>query len=432
MHLQVEYTEKWFLTINYYLKNDYDVENSIYKIINKNKNVNMKTILKYRTYFWYWNVLTTNTNITFDIVKNNLEFNWDWSYISQYYKITIETIINNFNLPWDWKSVICNINLIADLLLHHSVKKTQHTSFFGKILKYIYRKNSTTKNNSITNSKIKENISYHNKKNNNDNYGKLHIKYLNWQYMCENKHDAFDYLYNQYGEKWDWIALFKHNLITLEIVLNNPNLNWNWELLSEHKNITMEMIQNNPKLNWDYYKISSNPNLTINFIKHNFNKNWCWYDISKNQNITMEMIINNENLPWSEHGLIHNPNLSIGFIFENSQYYYNHSEKSHIVIVKLLNNTPRLFINFSKNNHLTMNVINDNMNFEWRWFFISSNPNLTLKFIINNLDKKWDWRNICENNFDYDRNTYIKSNIKKILLTKILESKKNINKHIKK
>ena len=52
---------------------------------------------------------------------------------------------------------------------------------------------------------------------------------------------------------------------------------------------------------------------------------------------------------------------------------------------------------------------------------ISKNPNITINDILNNLDKKWNWYFISLNSFKNNKIHYVKSNIKKILLTKILK-----------
>ena len=69
------------------------------------------------------------------------------------------------------------------------------------------------------------------------------------------------------------------------------------------------------------------------------------------------------------------------------------------------------------------------------WRKISLNKNLTLKIILDNLDKlkelpeglTWDWDNLCVNVFETDCKNYVKNQEKKLLLTKILECKKNNN-----
>ena len=42
-------------------------------------------------------------------------------------------------------------------------------------------------------------------------------------------------------------------------------------------------------------------------------------------------------------------------------------------------------------------MINNNLDKEWDWYFISSNPNITMEVIINNLDKPWNWGEISSN-----------------------------------
>ena len=43
-----------------------------------------------------------------------------------------------------------------------------------------------------------------------------------------------------------------------------------------------------------------------------------------------------------------------------------------------------------------MEMINNNSDKQWNWYFISLNPNITME-IINNPDKPWDWKCISHN-----------------------------------
>ena len=74
-----------------------------------------------------------------------------------------------------------------------------------------------------------------------------------------------------------------------------------------------------------------------------------------------------------------------------------------------------------KNPNITMKIILDNPDKNWNWDAISENPNVLMKDILNNPDKKWGWISISNNPFKCDKNNYIKSNNKKILLTFLLK-----------
>jgi hypothetical protein len=50
-----------------------------------------------------------------------------------------------------------------------------------------------------------------------------------------------------------------------------------------------------------------------------------------------------------------------------------------------------------KNPNLTMNMIDNNIDFLWDWTLISSHKNLTLEMINKHPDKSWDWKSISDN-----------------------------------
>ena len=74
----------------------------------------------------------------------------------------------------------------------------------------------------------------------------------------------------------------------------------------------------------------------------------------------------------------------------------------------------------SQNKNITMKNILNNPDKNWDWDCISLNPNITIKNILDNPDKYWNYNLISSKTFKNDKNNYIKSNTKKILLTRFV------------
>ena len=119
-------------------------------------------------------------------------------------------------------------------------------------------------------------------------------------------------------------------------------------------------------------------NKFFKLILDNPDKNWNWDYISRNPNITTKIILDNPDINWNWCFISLNPNITMKFILDNPDK-------------------------------------------KWNWYYVSENPNITIKFILDNPDKDWNWSNISCNTFKNNKIHYIKSNIKKILLTKILK-----------
>jgi hypothetical protein len=84
-------------------------------------------------------------------------------------------------------------------------------------------------------------------------------------------------------KQWDWVLLSQHPNITMEDVLDNPDLPWNWSYLSSNPNITMAFVLSNPDKKWDWKWLSCNPYITMKDVTSNPDKPWNWLCLSKNK-----------------------------------------------------------------------------------------------------------------------------------------------------
>ena len=64
-------------------------------------------------------------------------------------------------------------------------------------------------------------------------------------------------------------------------------------------------------------------------------------------------------------------------------------------------------------------LIENNQDKPWNWWYLSLNSNITWEIISNNLDKSWNWGSISYNKMDKGKDKWIKEHIKKDILRKI-------------
>ena len=249
-------------------------------------------------------------------------------------------------------------------------------------------------------------------------------------------------------------------MINCDNMINcDKNIITNRQIISDSSFLTINLIIKNPD------------DLFSRLSKFRMNGRWNWFLISKNSKITMEDIKNNPNMPWCWFGISLNPNLTFHFLFNNND-----------LIEKIIKNNNKFkfwkktkyycpyveWESISENESITMEDIDNNINFPWCWENISCNPNLTIDFILKYLHKKWDWHAVTTNEritlkmildnpsipwvwnkifdkknlsinlilnlpvknitnfrlvgnlFKFDRDNFVVSNCKKILLIKIL------------
>ena len=92
-----------------------------------------------------------------------------------------------------------------------------------------------------------------------------------------------------------------------ELLKRNPDKEWNWYgySLSQTSKITWEFVKNHPDKVWNWWELSRNPIITLEIVLNNPDrdrgpgKEWNWYELSMNPSMTWEDIQNNPSLPWN-------------------------------------------------------------------------------------------------------------------------------------
>ena len=173
----------------------------------------------------------------------------------------------------------------------------------------------------------------------------------------------------EYGEKW------------FDMILKNKDKISNFGKLGYNLLLTDEMVLNNLNENWDWYVLMNfNNNITIkkDLQKNNYIRFPPFYDV-KIVALSGEILESNKI-----------KKITLGEIIEQ----------------------------------MNCNVYTDVTIGSYYFSMLSMNENITLKLIKDNLDKPWYWDYFCVNEFKNDCKNYIIKCIKKVLLTKILKSKK--------
>lgn len=199
--------------------------------------------------------------------------------------------------------------------------------------------------------------------------------------------------------------------LTWKIIKNNLHLKWEWSYISEHKNITWKIISENPQYPWKPIFVSRNPNITFDIIINNPTYNWCWENVFHNNNLTWEnikyiMSILPEISSNSMSSISLNANITCDIVRNNPDikwdwYYLGLNPNINIDFVKEnfeKFNKALAWALISKNKNITWKNICDNPDVPWDWTGISENPNVTWEIISNNLDEPWNWNCILSNN----------------------------------
>lgn len=180
-------------------------------------------------------LLSKHPLLTIRIVKAYPTYPWDWTYLSLHPNITLKDIATNPHLPWNWTFVSSNPNLTREYVLQHLDKP------------WSWHRVSATLRITL------ENVRAHPE--------------LPWKFPW----DA------NYHDRKPTPPLPLVPPITIQNVVNNPQIDWNWPRLTFHPNITLKDMQAHPELPWSTHNLSYNPNLTLEDVRTNpFRVTWDW------------------------------------------------------------------------------------------------------------------------------------------------------------
>jgi len=292
-------------------------------------------------------------------------------YTNKFGTIYIEYIINHLNkesIPWDELS-------LNPLITPKIYEKYKHLPWVNikKNINFILKKynNILTFINSIHTINncsyevyiIHILLCYHKSYKELVNFIKEHNIYstdFNWRYyLSRNKYLTWEYLKQDLETNttkvldWDWNNLSKHKCITIKIFEENKDkYNFSPLFLSSNPNVTLQYVLEHPNIEWDKFGLSININMTINDYEKYYTKcfdrdyfamnpnnsidelkllNIDKYLLCYNPTLTIEQIINNSDINW-DLSLICRNSMHISKYNYIKQHIYN---KSLIILHKL-------------------------------------------------------------------------------------------------
>jgi hypothetical protein len=83
--------------------------------------------------------------------------------------------------------------------------------------------------------------------------------------------------------------------------------------------------------------------------------------------------------------------------------------------------SPASLSNLSSNKNITLQLVRDNPQLPWNWFWLSLNCVWTFDDVFNNLDLPWNWTYLSHNRFEFDKERKRRAQLARIItaLTKL-------------
>jgi len=231
-----------------------------------------------------WDNVIMNLTLTWDMIKANMTKPLRWDYLSSHPSITWEIVQNNPDLPWDWLWLSANPNITWEI-----VQANTTMNWCWSTLSLIQNIEVEEINESdkwcwqwlYTNHHIRW-----------EKYDLNKIDDESLKLIASNSSIGMDFIQSNLNSpnprKWDLRRVSKNPNLTYEFFKNNGgdvadiavevNRTWDWFWVSAR--LPLKDIKDHEK--FDYNGASINPTLTLEFILEHPEVNWDWLEISSN------------------------------------------------------------------------------------------------------------------------------------------------------
>jgi hypothetical protein len=108
---------------------------------------------------------------------------------------------------------------------------------------------------------------------------------------------TLDIVLNNPQIRWNWTELSRNPSITAQDIFTHPELPWD-EFIIQNPNITLQHMLAHPEIDWDWDRISDNPTITLNDVFAHPELEWRWTALSRCAAITIDDVRNHPDLPW--------------------------------------------------------------------------------------------------------------------------------------
>jgi hypothetical protein len=235
--------------------------------------------------------------------------------------------------------------------------------------------------------------------------------------------------------------------ITIQEVINNPELPWDYQsflfsgkitwddynniITGTHKHlpwgdvmplftgVTLDIVKNNPQINWDYNELSCSDIITEEFLEDNFEKEWDYNFLTVNPKISTMFMQKYSSKPWDARFIHKNDTISTydfktgtrvidnerifdALMKHNVQSYW-FSECSNFDVDKFFDMKIDMVLNDAQLKEFYGGLSkNLNLNLEkhflprktipyWDFLNLSVNSNVNLEFMLTHSDLPWNY-----------------------------------------
>ncbi len=306
---------------------------------------------------WTWGRygLSANSAITFAFTQF-VNKSWEWGKLgfSRNPSITPEIICKRSDIQWDWedRGISTNPSIDAEFIFQHAEKP------------FIWDVGGLSANPAI-NPRV---VEFYDSKPWSWGIMGLSSNLAMTEEFVQRNSNKFHY--GEYG-------LSSNPAISIQFMLENPG-EWHWGGASLKASV--REIENNPEIGWDWKAISRNPLITRDFIYEHAEKlDFGRIGLSGNPAISTDIVEDFRDREWHKETLLRNPS-TCGFLEGRAKWE---------------------FFEISKNEGISIDFIEKNLNMDWCWDFRGLSRNVMSRELY--LEKIGLICDFLDENYNYEK-----------------------------
>ena len=359
-----------------------------------------------------YNIIMEKNNTLMYLLKKYPDANWDICELLRNPNIDIKYIRDFYTKRYsykNWKTYIKHTSYNINIDIEFIKKNIYHLDWSG--------------------------ISRNNKFNTDVNFIKTYARFLNWSVISSyniplnviQKTNDLPWNWGKSGissnlnlkvffikkfinKPFDWNIISTNSCITIGFLkIKQIRTKINWRLLSYNNGLTIEMLKQFPNEDWDWEFISSHISVSKNNENISLTKNLVFNFNSKDYRqpksillIEFFNIFSNKNWKWNWRSISKNELLTVEMLekFHDKDWDWSNISCNFKLTIEMLEKFPEkdwCWKSISSNEALTIEMLEKFPDKNWNWTYISFNRELTIEMLEKFPDKNWDWELISSN-----------------------------------
>ena len=272
---------------------------------------------------WDNDEISGNPLVTIITVLQNPQFPWNFNRLSSNPSITLANIMANPQLSWNWNYVSTSPNVYFDDILNYP-NNPWNLLWFCQ-----YNSNRYI----IPKSQIFAHLELPW-----DTFSLLSGGYkitvqdvldhpdLNWDWanLCASRNFTLTEILEHFPEQADFTHISRNPTITMADILAHPEIQWDFSVYSANPQLRFQDVLQNPQFNWNYTIVSLYCSFTVQDILTNPHFQWDWSYITQKPTINFQDIIKYPFLPWKYDKIYENPNITIEYVLAHPDILWNY------------------------------------------------------------------------------------------------------------